>query len=564
MFLSKIKRLSVFCQRGENNAKLLQYANTKRINGEFNDVTIQAGGQSIPANRMVLSCYSKFFESMFSLSLKERYQDTVAIQQFDGESIKNLIEFIYTGTIDINTDNVMSLLSTADFLQIDEVKEFCFEFLEQVLTIENCLEIIKVSNLYSYPSTLQQAYQFICEHFLEIVHEDNFKTLSLHDLNNLISKLDRNKVQELSVYKAILSWIQHDDNRKSDFPELFEKINLHKLPSDFVADEVAKETLVKSDLNCSNAVMSYLACKVKISNTKTRFGRDQLEPTARNTNANQSKVIRIGGEGSKFVAEVYNIFGKSSVNYPDLPAMISRHCSVKVDNYIYCIGGKIHGKPTNKVYRMNLNKTSLRWEEVASMMTKRMDFGAAAYDGNIVVAGGWAGQTGLNAVELYNVQTNKWKNISSMKQQRDDHAVVAVGETFYAIGGDGNNSVEQLNGLNGEWKNVQPMNYSREKFAAVYCNGFIYAIGGDDEEDGLTVEKYDLTHNHWMVVSNLNVGRYHHGACVLSNKIYVVGGEKIDDGNAAEAMECYNPSIDQWEIIEGAVDDHTLHSLVAI
>ena len=60
-------------------AKLLEYANTKRNTENFNDVTIQAGAESISANRMVLACYSKFFESMFLSQLKEKYQNTVEI-----------------------------------------------------------------------------------------------------------------------------------------------------------------------------------------------------------------------------------------------------------------------------------------------------------------------------------------------------------------------------------------------------------------------------------------------------------------------------------------------------
>jgi len=47
------------------------------IDGGFNDVTVEERGESIPANRMVLACYSKFFESMFLSPIKERYQNTV-------------------------------------------------------------------------------------------------------------------------------------------------------------------------------------------------------------------------------------------------------------------------------------------------------------------------------------------------------------------------------------------------------------------------------------------------------------------------------------------------------
>ena len=561
MSLHKAKYTSVTRERNEKYTELLQYANRKRLEGEFNDVTIQAGEQSISANRMVLSCYSKFFESMFLSSLKERYQDTVVIQQFDGQSIKILIEFIYTGTVDINTDNVTSLLSTADYLQIDEVKVFCFEFLAQTLTVGNCLEIWKISNLFNNPPALQQTYPYLCEHFFEIMQGEHFKTLSKNELNLLISKLDQSKVQEISMYKAILNWVQHDDNRKSEFPGLFDKIDLHKIPSEFVAQEVAEENLVKINSNCAISVMSYLASKVKCSNTKIDAGQNQLTSNSKNTNSIQSKILRIGGEGSKSVVEVYNVTGNSSMKYPDLPNKTSSHCSVKIDNFVFCIGGKIDSKATNKVYRMNLNETTLEWKEVASMIEKRSDFGAAVYDGNIVVAGGHDGRFKLKTVELYNVQANNWRMISSMKQKRCDHAVVAIRGAIFAVGGYLTNFVEQLDRLDGEWREIQSMNCFRAGFAAVYYNGFIYAIGGA----GLhTVEKYDLANNKWIIVSSLNMGRWLHGACVLQDKIYVVGGKKNLFGDAAKLTECYNCSFDQWEIIEGADDYHVHHSLVAL
>ena len=172
--------------------------------------------------------------------------------------------------------------------------------------------------------------------------------------------------------------------------------------------------------------------------------------------------------------------------------MISGHCSVQANGYMYCIGGWNDGKTTNKVYRLNLNETTLQWEEVASMIEKRYNFGAAAYDGNIVVAGGSDGWSELNTVELHNVQANEWKKNSSMKQHRMNHAVMAVEGTFFAIGGHRNRTAEQLDELNGEWKEIQSMNCKRENLAAVRYNGFIYAIGGLGKDAGRSVEKYDL------------------------------------------------------------------------
>ena len=97
----------------------------------FNDVIIEAATETIAVNRTILSCCSRFFVGMFDLEMKEKYQhDPVQINGFDGESVKALIDFMYSGEVTIKNENVMDLLAASDHLQMGEVKEFCFEFLE--------------------------------------------------------------------------------------------------------------------------------------------------------------------------------------------------------------------------------------------------------------------------------------------------------------------------------------------------------------------------------------------------------------------------------------------------
>ena len=79
---------------------------------------------------------------MFRSQLKERHQNTIELKELDGQSIRSVIEFIYTGKIDINANNVMALLGTANFLLVDEVKKMCFDYLETSLTVDNCIDIV--------------------------------------------------------------------------------------------------------------------------------------------------------------------------------------------------------------------------------------------------------------------------------------------------------------------------------------------------------------------------------------------------------------------------------------
>ena len=59
--------------RDKNAATLQQYANDKRIADQFNDVTVVAGSDSIPANILVLSCYLMLFKSMFLSPIRVWY-----------------------------------------------------------------------------------------------------------------------------------------------------------------------------------------------------------------------------------------------------------------------------------------------------------------------------------------------------------------------------------------------------------------------------------------------------------------------------------------------------------
>ena len=532
-------------------AKLLQYANNKRIDGDFNNVTIQAGDESILANRMVLACYSKFFESMFLSPLKEKYQNSVEIKHFDGKAVKQVIEFIYTGNVDINANNVLTLLGTADFLQVDDVKKMCFDFMETLLTIDSCLDVVKASVLYNNPS-LQQTFQYISDNFDEIAQGDSFKQLSKDELLSLFTNIDHNKVQEVSLYLAIVGWIEHDGNREAEFPKLFLTVHLEKFPSKYVANVIAKEPLVKESKECLNAVVSYYANRekdVKVSN-----------------------LFCVGGDESKSVSEVHCVSGDLVNTYPDLPCVLSNHCALKVEDLVYCLGGAIDGNymtSTNKVYRLNLKTPNSGWEKVASMAEKRSYFGAAVWNNNLVVTGGYNGTSELDITELYQPRLNRWSTIAPLNIKRDEHVLVAADERLFAIGGcdDGAkclSSVEQLDGQFGRWREIKPMKAPRSYFAAVACNEFIYAIGGQNLNiASKSVEKYNLNEDQWTFVSDMNVERWKHAACVVNGRIFVVGGSD-NQGNAIKTIECYDPVTNNWSVVGETEQKFNCHAVVAV
>ena len=219
------------------NVSLLEYANKNRDEGFFSDVTIVAGNERIPANRLVLSCYSSYFEGMFKLQVRDRYEKFIEITTMDGKVLRALIDFIYTGSINIDEQNVLDLLSGADYLQLQEVKEFCFEFLRSYINVDNSLGVLKTADLYKNKNLKKEMLQYISINLDKVLQTYDFKQLSNEELISCISKLDSSQVEESSIFKAIVAWCNCAKKaREKIFPALFKMVQLRKVPIDHLEE----------------------------------------------------------------------------------------------------------------------------------------------------------------------------------------------------------------------------------------------------------------------------------------------------------------------------------------
>ena len=159
---------------------------------------------------------------MFTTEMSEKYQNVVKIKNQGPLAVKLIIDCFYSGIIVINGDNVLNALAAPDYMQAQDVKGFCFQYLESGLTIGNCLDTIRAYTLFKPEASLGRVFQFMNEHLSEISLLENFRVLSKNDLTSILGILHQNINQESSKYTAIVNWVKHDiETRKTDFTELF-------------------------------------------------------------------------------------------------------------------------------------------------------------------------------------------------------------------------------------------------------------------------------------------------------------------------------------------------------
>ena len=549
LYLSSLQTVT---RQRKSTSCLLQYANNNRNQRRFNDVTIQSADTSIPANRMVLSCYCSFFDEIFESKTNNQVNDSVVdIPDVDGKSLKLLIQYIYTSQICIDSDSVFDILAAAHLLKLDEVKEFCFEFLENCMTSFNCITILISAKQYKNFTLRDKVYKHISDNYETITKTPAFFNLKNAELFLIVFHLKtRFYVSNEVLCQSLLSWTKQDEKtRKQHFQSrLFKFVNVDQLSYCLVKD------LLNESLICN--VSEYF----DLINTRMEVLKNR-----------GSKILSVGGlyTGTR-LKTVYSLDDETNVVYPDLPIPLFNHCTIKVNNFIYCFGGRKKDLSiTNKFFSLKLDEVNIKWNEVAEMINQRISFGAAVFNDTLVVCGGWDGKNYLSSSEAYNAELNKWNRISLLKQIRYGNESATSDGCLYTIGGcDERNylsSVERLNVLDQSWKSVSSMQTPRCWFAAVSCDDVIYVIGGTSNGFNAlkSVEKYDCAADKWAYVSEMNIQRCEHSACVMQGKIFVVGGRKAEDKPVKE-IECYDPSTNRWEIVAKSNDKLIGHSLVVV
>lgn len=168
---------------------------------------------------------------MFLSNLMESKQDGVSIQTIPFEILQSLIDFCYTATVEVNNENALELLSAANMLQFDGIKQCCCTFLQDQLDAENCLTIARFADLHTCYSLKQVAEEYTRRNFQDAVRTEEFFNLSFEYVKMLLSSDTIAVASEINVFHAIISWIQHDEeNRKRYFYELFQLIRLFDVP----------------------------------------------------------------------------------------------------------------------------------------------------------------------------------------------------------------------------------------------------------------------------------------------------------------------------------------------
>ncbi|XP_023687902.2 zinc finger and BTB domain-containing protein 8B isoform X1 [Paramormyrops kingsleyae] len=120
-------------------SKLLCELNEQRKRDFFCDCSIIVEGRVFKAHRNVLFAGSGYFRALLVHYLQDSGQrhSTASLDIVTAEAFSLVLDFLYSGRLDLRSDNVIEVMSAASYLQMTDVVGFCKAYIRSSLEICN-------------------------------------------------------------------------------------------------------------------------------------------------------------------------------------------------------------------------------------------------------------------------------------------------------------------------------------------------------------------------------------------------------------------------------------------
>ena len=195
-----------------------------REQGEFIDVRLKVGEYEFPAHRIVLAANSDYFHAMLARGMKESYQEVIELkdENISAAATKKLMDFMYSGELNVNDENVFEVLIAADHLQVTSVVQQCCKYLETKLVelefdVQFYGRIIMVADRRGLKDLKEAMESKMASMYKEICEKEEFLSCMNADLlSALLCRDDLRAPSENFVFKSVMQWIKYRKEERMD------------------------------------------------------------------------------------------------------------------------------------------------------------------------------------------------------------------------------------------------------------------------------------------------------------------------------------------------------------
>ena len=526
--------------------EMMKRLDLQRRSDHFCDVVLEVGcgddQARLKAHRIVLCAASPFFYNALNNDMKEKKEGVIRLENTSKAVMEELIDYLYTGHVDVTQHNAFDLLEMADFFVIPSLKETTSKFIARTLSSSNCLMAYYLAVKYQCTELQMAARNVICTNFMSVVEQEDFLNLSMEEVKEWISSDEIRVRGEEDVFQVIVKWLEEKGciERKT-FLELFRHVRLVHMSRNSVFKEILPHPFVRDDKTCTAFVLDTME-DVSSGSEECFFAQsprnclktaeDCLVITRQNKTfcylPTENKWYELADQSPNiFLHTMSACLGKLYINngehrqierydpavnswapvtlYGDGSMPLRGVALVNFQGFLYVIGGKIGNEHANCVHRYNPD-TNL-WQEVAPMSISRSELSAVADKDTIYAIGGRTEHQLLDVVERFDPKTNSWCKVASILEKKFRTQGVMLRGKVFLFGGlmsfsssDLVSSIMEIyDPMSNIWTAIQSTSAPNPCFNATSFKGTVFGIGLWDQESSpdYFLRVYDVDKNEW-------------------------------------------------------------------
>ena len=514
------------------------------------DIVLVVKDGEFKAHRQVLSEASPFFEKLLNNDMKESKEGVVRLEIFTESVMRNTLEFIYTGHVQIlDEDDARDLVVIADYLFLHNLKSFAVHVLLQKLNTSNCISTFRVADVYHCEELVLKTKNLIFSNFTTLfaANREDVLKMSNKELTMCISSDELHVSAEEDVFNIILAWINHDEsNRNKYFAELFRHVRLVYVSRDFLCSDVVTNDLVKDNEGCLYLVKE----AINVIDTKNFDNLPHnLHDTPRKSLESSVLVTYRGKYIMCYFPRENRWYTLGEMRSPlgEMPSELRNcrllSCNGKLYNTTAELVIPLRHQRTWRLHTSCYNPYSNTWTSLPSLEENR-------YLRQIFVN---------NEDEMYALFSEQclrehicgWRirhrkrasrhfgRFCSKEESREKHV----------------SFITKYKPESNSWEDISSSDYLdlRDDFCIVAHDNFIYFIGGvewfADECKFLSdVDRYDISRNQWDKLASIQIARKWARGSAANGKIIIAGG--VQKGGYVNQCEMYNEETNEWHLIQ--------------
>ncbi len=522
-------------------------------------------GSEFRASRDELSAASPFFSTLFNSDMKENKEGIIRLDHITDTVMRDVLEFLQSGSVEITPDNAQDLIEAADYLLLTSLKIIVGRFIEKNLTTSNCISIYYFAQKYQCEELVVETRWFILLNFAAVAESQDFLSLESQQVEQWISSDDIVVNTEDDVLKIIFSWIEENKSeRKGKLEELIRHVRLAFVTRDYLESDVVTNSLVKENSGCSKLVIDaingvYFTTNSDLLQSPRNWWRTHI-------------VALVGGKVFCFypseerwyqLANSPRDFGRFNLSSFQGKLYVFEKTNRRIFHSF------LYDPFCNHWVRLNWDFSEFKPKAILTAVVRGEMYAVidTEYSSKTLA------EKEQGCIVKYNIESSLWERVSSILFDGflsvSGACAVAMDKYLCLIGGcwTYKDSVRpsitaaRFDTIERKWERIADIQEARYNTCGVSARGKIFIaggiIGGDFPSTIVTTdtcEVYNAFTNEWQFIARLHAPRSRASMLCIKGTLYIVGGYHWEDCRSrtphAFAVESYDFERNTWKIIK--------------